>query len=306
MPRRIIVLSLLFILYSCAEDKEIIPPADPCSLDKQIIFLDNPIQFGTDSTFDIITWNIENFPKKDNITINYVADLIDSLKADIIVLQEIKSQSDFQELLDNIVDYDGTRSNSASFNINLATIYSSEVEVIRLYEIYTEDWWSFPRSPQVTEVKWKNIEITIINNHFKANESGTEDEARRKSASENLEDYVNEYFYGENVIILGDLNDELNEGASENVFQNFINDSTHYKFVDIDIAYSHSSNWSYPSWPSHLDHILITDELFDEFENEGSSVQTIRLEEYFDGGWNDYEKYISDHRPVGLGLVFIP
>ena len=89
MPRRIIVLSLLFILYSCAEDKEIIPPADPCNLDKQIIFLDNPIQFGTDSTFDIITWNIENFPKKDNITVNYVADLIDSIKADIIVSKPV-------------------------------------------------------------------------------------------------------------------------------------------------------------------------------------------------------------------------
>ena len=89
-----------------------------------------------------------------------------------------------------------------------------------------------------------------------------------------------------------------------NVFQNFINDSTNYKFVDMDIAHSSSSNWSYPSWPSHLDHILITNELFDEFENEGSSVQTIRLEEYFDNGWTEYENYISDHRPVGLRLKF--
>jgi hypothetical protein len=74
----------------------------------------------------------------------------------------------------------------------------------------------------------------------------------------------------------------------------------------MDIAYGYASNWSYPSWPSHLDHILITDELFDEFENEGSLVETIHLEEYFNGGWSDYENYISDHRPVGLSLKFNP
>ena len=72
----------------------------------------------------------------------------------------------------------------------------------------------------------------------------------------------------------------------------------------MDIAYSSSSTWSYPSWPSHLDHILITNELFDNFENPGSIVQTIHIEDYFEGGWNEYDNYISDHRPVGLRLKF--
>ena len=294
MPRRIIVLSLFFVLHSCAEDKNIFTS-------------DNSIQLGTESTLDIITWNIEKFPKQNAVTIDYLVKLINSMNVDIIALQEIESETDFQILINSLENYDGIITNSASFNINLALLYSVKLEVESTYEIFTDDWWSFPRSPLVAHIIWNEQDIYIINNHFKANENDSiEDEARRKSASENLEDYVNEYLYGENVIILGDLNDELNEGASENVFQNFINDSTHYKFVDMDIAYGYSSNWSYPSWPSHLDHILITDELFDEFENEGSSVQTIRLEEYFDGGWNDYEKYISDHRPVGLSLAFIP
>ena len=74
----------------------------------------------------------------------------------------------------------------------------------------------------------------------------------------------------------------------------------------MDIAYGSSGNWSYPSWPSHLDHILITNELFDEFDNTGSTVQTIHIEDYFEEGWRDYEKYISDHRPVVLSLNFNP
>ena len=103
---------------------------------------------------------------------------------------------------------------------------------------------------------------------------------------------------------MGDLNDEIQENANDNVFQNFIDDSTNYKFTDIDIANGSSINWSYPGWPSHLDHILITNELFDEFNNIGSIIQTCRIEEYFNGDLNAYQNYISDHRPVLLSLLF--
>ncbi|SVD40514.1 uncharacterized protein METZ01_LOCUS393368, partial [marine metagenome] len=57
-----------------------------------------------------------------------------------------------------------------------------------------------------------------------------------------------------------------------------------------------------PTWPSHLDHILITNELFDELDN--SDIQTIKIDEYLDGGWNEYDQNISDHRPVALKLDF--
>ena len=109
-----------------------------------------------------------------------------------------------------------------------------------------------------------------------------------------------------NVIVIGDLNDDLADEDSINVFQNFINDSTNYKFVDMEIAYGSSINFSKPDYPSHLDHILITNELFDEFKNPGSKVKTIHLEDYFDGGWNEYNNFVSDHRPVGLRLDFNP
>ena len=291
MDRILIVTILAIFIISCAEDK---------GTDSSF----SSINIGTDSTFDIITWNIENFPKQ-NFTVDYLIELIPIFDADIIALQEIESATDFQNLINSLDNYDGIITNSASYNINLALLYSNNLEVEATYEIFTDNWWSFPRSPLVAHIIWNEKNIYIINNHFKAM-GGTENEDRRKSASEKLEDYVNEYLSVENVIILGDLNDELNEDPSNNVFQNFINDALNFKFTDMEIAYSSSSNWSYPSWPSQLDHILITNELFDEFDNEGSSVQTIRLEEYFGNGWIDYEKYISDHRPVGLSLKFNP
>ena len=92
--------------------------------------------------------------------------------------------------------------------------------------------------------------------------------------------------------------------SQNNIFKNILADSTNYFFVDYSISIGSNSNWSYPAWPSHLDHILITNELFDEFEQPESKVQTFTFEYEFDNGWIDYNQYISDHRPVGLKLKF--
>jgi hypothetical protein len=103
---------------------------------------------------------------------------------------------------------------------------------------------------------------------------------------------------------MGDLNDILTDAVANNVFQMIINDTENYLFADMDIAEGSSADWSYPWWPSHLDHILITNELFDEFVNGGSAVQTIKIDEYMEGGFDDYYENISDHRPVALKIEF--
>ena len=64
--------------------------------------------------------------------------------------------------------------------------------------------------------------------------------------------------------------------------------------ADTDIANGSTSNWSFPTWPSHLDHILITNELFNSYNND--MIFTFKIDNYI--GWNFYETYISDHRPV--------
>jgi hypothetical protein len=81
----------------------------------------------------------------------------------------------------------------------------------------------------------------------------------------------------------------------------FIEDAGNYLFADYEIATGTSANWSFPNWPSHLDHVLITNELFSEFENEESEVKTIKIDDYL-SGWSEYDQNISDHRPVALKL----
>jgi hypothetical protein len=131
-----------------------------------------------------------------------------------------------------------------------------------------------------------------------------DEETRRYTASNLLKEYIDTNLPNENVIVLGDLNDILTDAVANNVFQMIINDTENYLFADMEIAEGSSSEWSYPWWPSHIDHILITNELFDEFVNSGSAVQTIKIDEYMEGGFDDYYENISDHRPVALKLEF--
>ena len=61
------------------------------------------------------------------------------------------------------------------------------------------------------------------------------------------------------------------------------------------IAEDESLGWSYPSWPSHIDHILITNELF------GNHIETTTLK--FTECNNSYSFAVSDHRPVMVRLA---
>ena len=103
------------------------------------------------------------------------------------------------------------------------------------------------------------------------------------------------------VIVVGDLNDILTDAPSNNVFQTLIDDTANYVFADMQIALGNPTDFSYPTWPSHLDHILITNELFTDFSKPNSIVECIRIDDYM-SSWNTYDNNISDHRPVGLKL----
>jgi hypothetical protein len=191
----------------------------------------------------------------------------------------------------------------------LAYIYKTEtIEINDIYEIYTTSpyWSPFPRSPMVMDMNFMGENYIIINNHFKCCGDGNlnlnddeDEETRRYIASNLLKEYIDDNFPTSNVIVLGDLNDELTDFSNNNVFQMFIDDAENYIFADIEIAEGSSSEWSFPNWPSHLDHILITNELFDMLDY----IETIRIDDFMDGGFSEYDQNISDHRPVALKLT---
>lgn len=272
------------------------------------------ISFGNDSTFNIVTWNIEWFPKSGAITVDSVSKIIESLNADLIGLQEIDDSTLCRQMIDNIAGYELFMDDD--WFGGLAYVYkTSSINVQSIYKIYDAApyWNAFPRSPLVIELTYMGEELIVINNHFKCCGDGvidmgnsSDEEFRRYEASTLLKQYIDSNFASDRVIIIGDLNDVTTDPSPNNVFQVFLNDSNNYLFADDNIANGMTTDWSFPSWPSHLDHILITNELFPEFSSSGSGVQTIRVDDFMSGGLVDYDFYISDHRPVGMKVKIIP
>jgi len=292
-----IAICTLLLLFSCAS------PTKPV----EIITTSNvpypELKFGTDSTFEIGTWNIQNYPKE-STTNEYVADIIVSMDVDMICFQEIESGTDFYNLvslinsLDSVNHWSGHRGNSSSYGMNLAVIYKTDrVSNISFLDIFNDDGWSFPRAPLKIEFVVDGQSIVILNNHLKCcGEAG--DKLRRLEACETLKSYIVDNFDTNNVIILGDLNDVVTDQQSENVFWSFISAPQDFKIADMDIATGSTQNWSYPTWPSHIDHIIISNELFDEFEKNTSEVTVLRIDDALNDGWTEYDVNISDHRPV--------
>jgi endonuclease/exonuclease/phosphatase family metal-dependent hydrolase len=272
------------------------------------------ISFGTDSTFEVVTWNIEWFPKNGSITVDSVSKIIESLDVDLLGLQEIDDTTICRQMINNLSDYELFM--DSNWFGGLAYVYkSSSIRINSIYKIYdTSPFWNaFPRSPLVMDLTYMGKDIIVINNHFKCCGDGlldignsSDEEARRHEASSLLKQYIDINFPSSRVIVLGDLNDILTDGSANNVFQMFLDDSANYLFADEAIANSSSTDWSFPGWPSHLDHILITNELFSEVSNSGSEVKTIRIDDFMAGGLANYDNNISDHRPVGLKIKFNP
>ena len=266
------------------------------------------LHFGTDSTFEVISWNIEWFPKNGQTTVNYVQTILTNLQADVYALQEIDDTTLLKSVVSNIPAYECYF--KSSYYGGLAYVYNTNtVQVNEKYEIYTSQpyWNAFPRSPQVLELTFNNEDYVIIDNHLKCCGDGiidtndtSDEENRRLRAVNLLKTYMDSIFPNDRVIVVGDWNDILTDPTANNVFNSLLN-TPDYSFVDLPIALGSSTNFSYPTWPSHLDHILISDDLFTDFSKPNSEIACIRIDDYM-SSWNTYNNNISDHRPVGLKL----
>ncbi len=272
------------------------------------------LDFGNENTFDVVTWNLETFPKLDFITENYVSNIITELESEIIGFQEINDITAFNTMMASTLGYTGYVLDANYGGLNLAYAIKNDLNVIDDYAILASSNYNYAfagRPPYLIHVEKNNVEYYVINVHLKCcgdgnlNTSNSSDEENRRLVALNhIKSYVDNNLSSENVLVIGDYNDELDDNMDNNVFQNFIDDSDDYLFADMSIATGNPQNFSFPNWPSHIDHILITNELFDEFNSENSDITTIQVDNHISGGFSSYDTLITDHMPVGISLVY--
>ncbi len=272
--------------------------SDPPVPDKGVDF-EACVQGAGASAFEIVTFNVETFPKGGYESVQVLADLVSEMDADLVAFQEVASEADFIKLDELLPAYRGIFYPIDNDDWNLAYLYKTGSVTVDQEEtkiLFQGDFSAFPRPPFEIHVTHQatGLSVVVINNHLKCC-GGTDNEERRRSASDQLHNYVETTYPDVPVVILGDLNDEITgETEQSNVFWSFVNDPGDFAFADMAIATGSPIWWSYPSWPSHIDHIIISDELF----SRKDTVMVFKP----DACYSDYPDILSDHRPVFLRL----
>ena len=258
----------------------------------------NCITKGKDNTLEIATWNIEHFPKSANTSIE-VQSIISYSDYDIWGVEEIEDINSLKTIV-NLDDrysvlLDADISSGVNRDYHLAYVYRNDKVELLDKQLLPFSSSSFPRKPLMAKFKWKKDGsiFYVIDLHLKCC-SGSSNEDRRREASRVLKNYIDTNLPNDKVIVIGDYNDVIYT-YSQSEFQNILDDSQNYKFADMSLATSScpQCDFSYPSWRpygSHIDHILITNELFNSF----SSVEVITLDKCS----SKYDDEVSDHRPV--------
>ncbi|KIQ14063.1 endonuclease [Flavobacterium sp. MEB061] len=146
-----------------------------------------------------------------------------------------------------------------------------------------------------TNVNGVKNEINLIDLHARAN-SGSDVTTynRRKYDTQVLKDSLDTYYANSNIILLGDYNDDVKGSVfgvnNPSTYENFVTDSSNYKALTLEI--SQAGAFSFLSSGGFLDHIMISNELVDQYVNSSTAVYDPR---------NDIPSYTtntSDHGPV--------
>ena len=254
---------------------------------------------GNDDDIEVLSWNCEFFPIAGDSTIESLSEIVVDLDLDIIAFQEIKYLGWFEKLMSYLPEYAYVVSQNSSF-FDQAIIYKySKFNLINQIEPFSENDYNFAGRPPLradfTYADDSEKKLSIINIHMKCCDSGL---LRRKRASAMLHEYVSRENYDQDhlMLIVGDWNDDLRDAEGEHCFTPFLDDHR-YKFATLDIV-NDISQLTYPKAPyqSFLDHILFSSSSISDYK-----VETVLIDKYM-GGYDIYQSFISDHRPVMLSF----
>ena len=110
---RVLIGLALIVLFAGCGEKSTEPPPAP---------IPPAMVIGEESTLEIMTWNIEWFPKRGQTTIDRVKQILDTLDVDIVALQEIADTTAFRSLIRSLDGYAGLYSPDPKQNVTFKSL----------------------------------------------------------------------------------------------------------------------------------------------------------------------------------------
>jgi hypothetical protein len=295
-------LPLLLSLVACRGSQDVGPDAMP---DAAGTYppprTDAFMRLGSPDTLEIAAWNIENFPAR-GTTPARVADLIASLDLDIVVVEEIASDTAWKELLARLPEHDGILSEhryTPTDYQKIGVIYrTSMVTPSSTLLMFAASTYEFPRPPltmllAINDGVHAPLSIRVIGLHLKAGVS-SEDGDRRRLALERLDAEIRSQIAGgeeDEIVIAGDYNEVLNTTSGQTNFAPLLGAPDLYTVQTK--AASDAGEITFVPTSRMLDHITTTAALADDLA--GAQLVIPRLHTL-----PGYLSEVSDHLPVVL------
>ena len=253
---------------------------------------------GSETTLEIATWNIRNFPERAE-TARLVADVISSLDLDVIIVEEIASDAAWKELLDRLRGHGGVLSThrySPNEYQKIGIIYRESLVTVGTPELlFPTDSYNFPRPPFSIPITVDANTIELVGVHLKAGRA-PEDADRRRAAAIALDAHLRAQVDGggePEVVILGDYNERVVDAADREVLAPLLTAPDRYTVRTE--APAQGGAVSYLGFGgSFIDHITTTAAL--DARWTAATIQLPRVEVAVPS----YSSLVSDHLPIVL------
>lgn len=272
---------------------------------------------------DAATWNIEwfgsttNGPTDEALQLQNVKDVIAGTNIDIWGLQEIVDTVHFRNLMNNLPGYAALVANDpkvtngpqyysgfSNTEQKVALLYrTSAVTLVSAKVILTANDFDFAGRPPVeyqvrVAINGTTRDMVIIVLHAKAG-ADSDSHARRTNASIALKSYLDTTYPTQNVLIIGDFNDDVDTSilADEpSPYANFVNDAVRYVFPTKALSDARISTTT--GYPDAVDHQLNTNEVHATYVS--GSAKAYRVDSYI----ANYSTTTTDHYPVLARYTF--
>ena len=283
-------------------------------------------------TLKIVNWNIEWFggslgPADDNLQQQNVQTVLNNINADIYALQEVVSASRLQNVVSQMPGYsfiigddfcsNGVQVSSCVSAQKLAYIYKTNrvslrnrYPVLKFGSANASYNWSSGRFPYLMDadvtINGATQRLVLVNVHAKANTSDfIVSYNRRKAGAAELRDSLITQYGSSNVIVLGDLNDDLDKTITTQIAPDTTTSWIDFKIDNINFSLpslplSLARIPSTASYPDIIDHAIISNELNASYVSGSARILRSQVESWIPS----YSTTTSDHYPLETRFIW--